>query len=170
SDGWIGLAGDPAGSARGEMAGRLVAALAPGGLLVGNEWLGPVDGRAAPRTLRYARRLASLLAPAGAPAAGWKDHLRTLLVDLQHGVWRQRLGPPVVALERLLGRPMSTLVERPTGGALLQRVLATAAERLDPANEVDLAWVDLACYLEERLTRAGAIESEYTCFVAEKVG
>ena len=173
SDGWIGLAGHPLGSARRQFAGRLAAALAPGGLLVGDEWLGPPDGRTAPRTLRYARRLAALLADPGAPNAGsggWQQELRAALVDLQHGVWRARLGPPSPLLAELLGRGMALLVERPTGGALLQRVLATAGERLATASEVDMAFLEVACYLEERLTGAGAIESEYVCFVAEKVG
>jgi len=176
TQGWLGRAPDRRGLAR-----RLADALEPGGLWVGDEWLGPPDGRTTAATLGYARRIAELLQPPGAPPAGLAERLRARLVDLEHEL-RRRLGPPAPPLAELLGPELELLVHRPTGGALLQRALATA---LDPAagaldaaagdepagsrgREADHAFVDLAAYLEERLTRAGAIDDEYACFVARR--
>ncbi len=171
TNGWLGRAPDRAGLARG-----LLAALAPGGLLVGDEWLGPPDGRTSPRTLRYARELAELLQPAGAPSASRKDRLRARLVEIEHGTLRRRFGPPALPLADLLGADAEVFVERPTGGALLQRLLATAEPELAAgavAGTVDdadagLAFAALAAWLEELLGDAGAVDSEYSCFVARK--
>ena len=178
TNGWLGRAPDRRGLAR-----RLGAALAPSGLWIGDEWLGPPDGRTSAVTLGYARRLAELLQPPGAPPAGLRERLRARLVDLEHEGVRRRLGPPAPPLAELLGPELEVVVHRPTGGALLQRVLGTA---LDPAagaldaaagegdaasadaREADLAFVALAAYLEERLTRAGVVGDEYACFVARR--
>ena len=171
TNGWLGRAPDRAGLARG-----LVAALTPGGLLIGDEWLGPPDGRTTPRTLRYARRLGELLQPAGAPDAGRKERLRARLVELEHGWLRRRFGPPPADLAELLGPAVEVRILRPTGGALLQRVLATAlgelaAPGLDAAErEAGGAFVALAAWLEELLGEAGAVDDEYACFVARRVG
>jgi SAM-dependent methyltransferase len=172
ANGWLGRAPDRAGTAR-----ALLAALAPGGLLIGDEWLGPADGRTTPRTLRYARELAELLQPAGAPAAGWKERLRARLVEIEHGGLRRRFGPPEPELGTLLGPAAEILVERPTGGALLQRVLPAAADLwqelsgdgADPGErDAALAFAALAALTEERLTDAGAVDAEYACFVARR--
>lgn len=174
TNGWLGRAPDRAGVGR-----ALVAALAPGGLLIGDEWLGPADGRTSPRTLRYARELAELLQPAGAPAAGWKERLRARLVEIEHGWLRRRSAPPESGLEALLGAAVEIVVERPTGGALLQRVLPAAADLweelsgagADPGErDAALAFAALAAYAEERLTEAGVVDPEYACFVARRRG
>jgi|GEM_PF-386592 len=169
------------------LASRLAAALTPGGLLVGDEWIGPTDGRTDPRTLHYARQVATLLQPLGAPGAGLKERLRERLVDFEHGWVRHRFGPPERGLGEILGPSLELVMERPTGGALLQRVLAPGLEaelfaagggdgeaRGDGEAEAERgrqardAFAALAAYLEELLTEAGTLADEYACFIARR--
>lgn len=186
ANGWLGRAPDRRG-----VASRLAAALTPGGLLVGDEWIAPPDGRTDPRTLHYARQLAALLQPLAAPGAGLKERLRARLVDFELGWVRHRFGPPDLSLAEILGPSLELVVERPTGGALLQRVLAPGLDpalftadgggggieggegpgveegtgRSRPARD---AFAALAAYLEELLGEAGTLSDEYACFIARR--
>jgi SAM-dependent methyltransferase len=167
SGGWLGRVAS-AGVDRAIFARRLGSALAPGGRWFGDEWLGPADGRTSPRTLAWARQLAELLQPAGAPPADWRRRLRDRWVDFEHRALRSRFGPPAPCLAALLGPDFEIPVLRATGGALTQRLLAGAAAGLDPEHDADHAFLALAAYLEELLGAAGAVESEYVCFAARK--
>lgn len=164
TNGWLGRAPDRAG-----LLARLTPALRPGGVLIGDEHTGPEDGRATVAVLRLARELLALLQPPGAPPPGRAERLRDRLVELEHGWLRERFGPPRRSLEELLAPSWRLLEHRPQLGALLQRVLAVAGSQLDPEDDRDRAFLRLACYFEELLTEAGAIDAEYACFAAVRI-
>lgn len=160
SNGWLGSAAN-----RQHFASDLIAALAPGGFLVGDEWVGPEDGRTDPRTLGYARQVGELMQAPGAPPATAREVRRDRWVDFEHGRLRRLFGPRERSLDEILGPRAEILIERPTGGALLQRVLAPA---WDLASETAETLASLTGFLEELLTEAGVMKSEYACFIARR--
>lgn len=162
TNGWLGRAPD-----RPALIALLAGAIRPGGLLIGDEYIGPEDGRTTVAALRHARALLDLLQPPEAPPPDRLARLRDRLIELEHAL-RERFGPPRRPLEALLAPGFRLLEHRPQLGTLLQRVLAVAEPLLDPEDDRDAAWLRLVCYYEEALTEAGAIPSEYACFVARR--
>jgi hypothetical protein len=72
-------------------------------------------------------------------------------------------------VEALLGPRFRVVRARSQGGALLQRVLATAAGRIDPESPEDQSLLAILAYLEELLERGGVLAVEHACFVAERI-
>jgi len=160
TNGWLGRTPD-----RPALLARLAAALRQGGLLIGDDYTGPEDGRTTVPALRHARALLDLLQPADAPPPSRAGRLRDRRVELEHRL-RDRFGPPRRSLSDLLAPRFRLLDHRPQLGTLLQRVLAVAESLLDPEDDRDAAFLRLLCYYEEVLTDAGVVPAEYTCFVA----
>jgi hypothetical protein len=163
TNGWLGRALD-----RPALLGLLAAALRPGGVLIGDEYIGPEDGRTTVPALRHARALLDLLQPAGARPPDRLFRLRDRLVEIEHTL-RERLGSPRRPLESMLAPSFRLLEHRPQLGTLLQRVLAVAEPLLDADDDGDATFLRLICYYEEELLRAGVVPLEYACFAAARV-
>lgn len=160
TNGWLGRAPN-----RAALLARLAAALRPGGLLIGDDYIGPEDCRTTVPALRLARALLDLLQPPGAPSPDRRSRLRDRLVEVEHAL-RDGFGPPRRSLGAFLAPNFRLLEHRPQLGTLLQRVLAVGEPVLDPDDERDAAFLGLACYYEGQLLEAGAIPSDYACFAA----
>jgi SAM-dependent methyltransferase len=165
TDGWLGRVGDRRG-----LADRLAARLAPGGWLIGDDYLGRPDGRPSAAALAYARELGELFQPPAAAPPSPRERRRARLVALANRL-ALRLSPPppagpAAALAALLGDRFDLVLVRPTGGALLQRALAAVGDRFAAADGRDEALLALCCRLEERLTEAGVLADEYACWLA----
>jgi hypothetical protein len=163
--GWLGRVGD-----RRRLVDRLAARLAPGGWLIGDDYLGRPDGRSSAAVLAYARELSELLQPPGAAPPSARERRRARLVALANRLVL-RLAPPPPAspaaeLSALLGDRFDLVLVRPTGGALLQRALAAVGDRFAAADGRDEALLALCCRLEERLTEAGVLADEHACWLA----
>lgn len=160
TNGWLGRAPD-----RPALLARLAAALRPGGVLIGDDYIGPEDGRTIVPALRHARALLDLLQPPGVRPPDRRSRLRDRLIEIEHTL-RERFGPPRRPLESLLAPSFRLLDHRPQLGTLLQRVLAVAEPLLDPDDDRDAAFLSLLCYYEEQLTESGVLLAEYRCFAA----
>jgi SAM-dependent methyltransferase len=155
---------------------RLAAALAPGGFWVGEDWVGPPDLSPPQRLGPLLAQLAAL-APPGLLAErrvsgpAWLRPVARLAGRYRRKRaaerWRPWL-PPEGALGEQLRDRFEILVERPYGGYLVDWVMARAAARLDPEEETQMAFVELLCYLEERLLRAGLLPPSWLCVLGRK--
>jgi hypothetical protein len=166
TQGWLG-----AWPERGALAARLAGALRPGGLLVGDEHVGRADGRPAAEARALGREVLELFQPAaaGPRRERWREALGRLADRLAAA---REPSPPEqleARVEAFLGPRFRVVRARSQGGALLQRVLATAAGRIDPESPEDQSLLAILAYLEELLERGGVLAVEHACFVAERI-
>lgn len=141
----------------------LARALAPNGLLLVSEYVGPNRFQFAERQLAAIDALLGGL-PARLrrgrfysgeyPNKPRPDLAQLIAEDPSEAVRSAEVMP-------LLRERFVTLEEHPAGGTLLQHLLFDLAQNFDEAEPIDRALLELLCLTEELLVARGAIASDY---------
>lgn len=148
---------------------QIRASLAPGGLFVVNEYVGPARFQFPDERLPLMNKLLSVL-PESHRKSLRNGHVRNQ-IERPSAKEVARVDPSEsIRSDEIMGlieERFEIVYKADFGGTLLQFVLADIAGNFDPADPRDVALVDLICLYEETLIEQGVLPSDFTYVVAK---
>lgn len=148
---------------------QVAACLRPGGLFIMNEYVGPTQFQASPRSVQIINDILALLPPKLRRRASQPEEVVTRF-QVQTIESMNEIDPSEAIrsadILRLLPRWFTVLERKDFGGTINHHLLRDIAHNFDQDTPDGAAPLALLCYLESLLIREGVLDSDFSFVVA----